>query len=303
MTQQPTPATDLRHPGLHPADPPGLRQVDTALSQRSTATLLPGIGTLQELLRLVGLAPEAADQPVPDLPVRVLRVQPDGVLLHEGNRGGTLYVVRSGSFKCVRVQEDGYEQVLTFAQPGELLGSEATFAGARQAAAVALEISTVYALPASELRLLQQRCPLVDEAVRRGLSRQLARAAETAEIMVAVASEVRLARFILWLSTRKAEAGQSACRLRLGMGRRDIASMLGVAHETVSRSFSTLAEAGLLRVDNRDVDILDLPGLRARARVTRPGIGEHHVRHAIRADDAPAALPGWWPSQPAPLPS
>ena len=125
-----------------------------------------------------------------------------------------MYVVRSGSFECLRVQEDGYEQVLTFAQPGELLGWEALHAGVRQANVMALEVSTVYALASSDLRTLQQRCPLIEDAVRQGLSRQLSRSAETTEMMVAVASEVRLARFILWLSTRMAESGQSAYRLR-----------------------------------------------------------------------------------------
>lgn len=288
-----------------PLHNPIIRQVDADRSQRSAATLVPGVGWLQELLRLLGVTPQATDQTVPALHVPVLRVQSDGVLLHEGARSSTLYVVRSGSFKCLRVQEDGYEQVLTFAQPGELLGCEALHAGIRQTNVIAMEVSTVYALAASELRQLQQRCPLIEEAVRQGLSRQLSRTAETAEMIVAVASEVRLARFILWLSARMAEAGQSACRLRLRMGRRDIASMLGVAHETVSRSFTTLADAGLLRVENRDVEILDLQGLRARARSTRAAQGDCGQRPAAAAQHARhgPTLASCWSRSAEPLPS
>jgi CRP/FNR family transcriptional regulator len=42
-----------------------------------------------------------------------------------------------------------------------------------------------------------------------------------------------------------------------------------VAHETVSRSFGALARWGWLRVDNREVEILDLPGLKQFAMSTR----------------------------------
>jgi CRP/FNR family transcriptional regulator len=50
-----------------------------------------------------------------------------------------------------------------------------------------------------------------------------------------------------------------------------------VAHATVSRSFSALAAWGCLRVSNRDVEILDLPRLRAFSRSTR-GLIEEPLR-------------------------
>jgi CRP/FNR family transcriptional regulator len=53
------------------------------------------------------------------------------------------------------------------------------------------------------------------------------------------------------------------------MGRRDLASLLGVAHETVSRSFTALSMAGLIAVNDRDIEILDPLGLQAYARNTR----------------------------------
>lgn len=286
-------------PSQKPATPP----TDASSAQRSAATLLSGVGSPQELLQLLGVPAWGLDPAWPAHAVPVMRVQADGTLLHEGSRSGTLYVVRSGSFKVLRVQEDGYEQVLTFAQQGELLGCEALYGGARQSTVVALEVTTVYALATDELRGLQQRWPQIEDALCQGLSRQLARASETAEMMVAVASEVRLARFILWLAARMTETGQSGTRLRLRMGRRDIASMLGVAHETVSRSFGTLADAGYLRVDNRDVDILDLRGLQARARNTRASVGEHASRLAAPRNYGEPATSGWWTSAAAPQPS
>jgi CRP/FNR family transcriptional regulator len=76
------------------------------------------------------------------------------------------------------------------------------------------------------------------------------------------------------------------------MSRRDIASYLGVAHETVSRSFSALVRWGLVRVDNREVEVMDMPGLRAFALNTRrqvdEGIGASFARAQALPHDAQA---------------
>ena len=71
------------------------------------------------------------------------------------------------------------------------------------------------------------------------------------------------------MTSQMVERGQSPRRLLLRMNRRDIASYLGVAHATASRSFGALADAGYLKVDNRSVEIVDLDGLKVCARNTR----------------------------------
>ena len=226
-------------------------------------------GHLCDLVQLMGGDAASVSSQDESLEVTLWRVRQDAALLHEGTPASALYVLRSGSLKCVKTLEDGYEQVLSFAQPGELLGFEALYCGRQPATVVALEDATAYALPVAQLQTLRHQCAALDKALQRALSRQLVRAADTAEMMAAVASDARLARFLLWMSARMAEMGRSPRRLLLRMGRRDIASLLGVAHETVSRSFTTLAEGGYIRVDNREVDIIDPVRLKARARNTR----------------------------------
>jgi CRP/FNR family transcriptional regulator, anaerobic regulatory protein len=255
---------------LHESNPRKARHAPAAAgAQRRRVSPLPDPGSLQDLLRVMGVdaVPTAAEHQA--IAASLWRIRRHTVLFHEGDRSPYLYVVRSGSLKCAKTLEDGYEQVLSFAQVGELLGFESLHGGRQPYGAMALEDSTVYVLPTPEVRDPQRRGALLDEALHNALADKLMRAAETAEMMSAVASDARLARFILWLSERMAQAGQSRRRLRLHMGRRDIASLLGVAHETVSRSFTTLAECGLIGVDIRDVEILDFDGLGERARATR----------------------------------
>ena len=253
---------------------------DGGASQRCTVT--PAVAaSLHELLRVMG-AP--ADAPATDsgLSIPVWRVRPGAVLLHEGARPGHVYVVRSGSFKCLKTSEDGYEQVLTFAGPGEVLGFEARYDDQYPNSVVCLEDATVFALPLAELDGWRRAQPALDHRLQVALSRQLASSGQIAEMMSAVAAEVRLARFLVWLSGRMVARGQSACRLYLRMNRRDIASFLGVAHETVSRAFGALSDWGLLDVKNRDVEILDPAGLRACTRSTR-GLADETPRRRSSA--------------------
>ena len=76
---------------------------------------------------------------------------------------------------------------------------------------------------------------------------------------------MRLARFVLLWSQRMAGCGQSPRRFHLRMSRRELASFLGLAHETVSRSFGMLVRWGVVRVDNREIEVLDMPALQAVA--------------------------------------
>ncbi len=199
----------------------------------------------------------------------VHRVARGAALVHESAHAATLYVVRSGSFKSVKTAEDGYEHVLGFAWRGDVIGYDGLYREHYAFGAVALEDSRVVALPMAALPALRQQSPAFDAALQALIARQLAHAGEIAEVMSAVAADVRLARFLVQLSGRMAECGQSPRRLLLRMNRRDIANHLGLAHETISRSLRLLCDAGWLRVDNRDVEILDLPALKRCARSTR----------------------------------
>jgi CRP/FNR family transcriptional regulator, anaerobic regulatory protein len=223
---------------------------------------------LSDLLKLLGTAPDAAGHEVVQT-VPVWRVRTGELLMQEGAECEAIYVVRSGALKCFKTSEDGYEQVLSFAAAGEVIGFEALGSGRHPCAAVALEDAIVFALPLHELDRWRAASPAFDRALQLALSRRLARAVEVAEMMAPVAAEARLSRFLLWLSDWMVQRGQSPRRLLLRMSRRDIASLLGVAHETVSRSFTALADWGCLKVEIREVEILDMAKLRACARNTR----------------------------------
>jgi CRP/FNR family transcriptional regulator len=240
-----------------------------------------------ELMHLMGVP---VDDPrlVDGISVSTRRVRAGTALFHEGARAQAVYFVAAGTFKSLHIAEDGYEQVLGFAGRADVLGYDAVCHGWHPTAAVALEDSTVFTLALSDLFTLCQRVPALDHELHLILSRQLIHQVEIATLMAAVAAEVRLARFLVQLSEHMAERGQSPRRMLLRMTRRDIASHIGVAHETVSRSFSVLVQWGCLAVCGREIDILDLGRLKACASSTR-GLADTHLPYVCRSHSSVAS--------------
>ena len=250
------------------------------MNGRCALTPMPASRPLTDLLRLMGGEPDGSEADHA-FTVPLWQVRAGATLLLEGARASHVYVVRAGTFKSIKTAEDGYEQVLAFTGQGEVLGFEALCEDRQHTGAVALEDSIVFAISSRDLLMWRRQYPTLDHALQLALSRRLARAGEMTELMAAVSSEVRLARFIMWWSARMEALGQSPRRLRLRMSRRDIASLLGVAHETVSRSFSTFVECGVLSVANREVEIVDLERLKACTRNTRGLADDMPYRSAV----------------------
>lgn len=223
-----------------------------------------------DLLHLLG-APVSEVAPSDALePITLRRLHTGAALFHEGARAESVYFVRTGSFKTFHTSEDGYEQVLAFAGRADVLGFDAVCLGYHPTAVVALEESEVYALPLQKMFTLVQRIAVLDRGVHWAVSRQLTHHSELADLMAGVtAAEVRLARFLLQLSRRAAACGQPALCFHLPMSRRDIASYLGLSHETVSRCFGALADWDYVAVNRREIEILDMEGLKAFSCVSR----------------------------------
>ncbi len=244
-------------------------------------------GGLQELLQLLGGVSMAPD-PDSDIPVPVRRLHDGDNLFHEGTPAQAIYFVRAGTFKVCCTGEDGYEQVLGFSGRGDILGFDAIGLGRYANQAVALEESSVYVVRLRDYFSITPRNHVLDRAVFRAVSDALHQRGELADMMAAVAAEVRLARFLVQLSRRMAINGLSSLAFHLRMSRRDIASYLGVAHETVSRSFTALVNLGFISVNNRSVDIIDMDALKVFSAPTRK-----HFDDANRAQQSrkPAAGP------------
>jgi len=176
------------------------------------------------------------------------------MLWRSGSCPDAIYAVRAGAFKLCRSEEPGRERIVAFALPGELLGLDALAASAYEDDAIALTQSRVCRLPlvlVSESAANSSQLPL---ELLRLTSRELAMARNAPQRLGAGG---RVARFLRQLSERLERTARNATSFVLPMSRRDIASFLDLAPETVSRQLKRLERQGTIRVHGRRIDILD----------------------------------------------
>jgi CRP/FNR family transcriptional regulator len=176
-----------------------------------------------------------------------------------------LYAIRLGSFKTTLLAEDGRGQVAGYHMLGEIIGLDGIAAGQHACDAVALEDSEVCILPFERLEDLSRAIPPLQHNLYRFLSREIGREQHTMLLLGSMRAEERVAVFLLDLSARYRRRGYSGSEFVLRMTREEIGSYLGLKLETVSRLLSRFQTEGLLRVEGRDVKLLDVPALKQLA--------------------------------------
>jgi CRP/FNR family transcriptional regulator len=186
------------------------------------------------------------------------RVQQGVALYRAGDPFGPIYAIRSGTFKNVLLDANGSYQVLGFPMASDVLGLDGIESQHYRTEAVALEDSEVAIMPFPRLAHLGGKAGELQQFVYRLLSRQLAREHMQMWLLGSLGAESRVAAFLLILGERYARLGYSDTRFNLRMTRLDLGSFLGLTQETVSRALSRFDVAGLIRIHQKDLQILDL---------------------------------------------
>jgi CRP/FNR family transcriptional regulator len=183
-------------------------------------------------------------------------------IFREGDPFEAIAAVRAGTVKTSVIDRDGREHVLGFHFPGEVIGLNAIDGDQYPCNAVALDTVMLCRFSFPRIAVLAARMPGIQKQLFRLLSRDIGRAALLAGDW---SVDQRMAAFLIGLSRRLSERGFSATRFQLTMARTDIANFLRLAPETVSRVLRRFEGDGLLRVDRRDMELLDQDALMALA--------------------------------------
>ena len=183
-------------------------------------------------------------------------------LFREGDPFEAIAAVRAGAVKTYVIDRDGREHVLGFHLPGEVIGLNAIDGDTYPCNAVALDTVMLCRFSFPKIAVLASKLPGLQQHLFRLLSRDIGRAALLAGDWTA---DQRMAAFLIGLSRRLAARGFSPNRFQLTMARTDIANYLRLAPETVSRVLRRFQEDGLLRVDRRELELVDRAQLEALA--------------------------------------
>jgi CRP/FNR family transcriptional regulator, anaerobic regulatory protein len=184
-------------------------------------------------------------------------------LFREGDPFNAIAAVRAGTVKTYVIDAAGREQVQGFFLPGEVIGLNAIHADRYPCNAIALDTVTLCRFSFPMMALLATKMPGLQAHLFRLLSQDIGKAALLAGDYTA---DERMAAFLVGLSRRYAQRGFSPNRFALTMARTDIANYLRLAAETVSRVLRRFQDEGLVRVERREIELIERDKIEAMAR-------------------------------------
>lgn len=216
--------------------------------------------SLSSLCLPMGLASEDVER-LDEIVKRTRPLHRGDFLFREADRFRSLYVVKTGSVKTFAPSPEGGEQVLGFHLPGEVIGLDAIDKDIHACSAKVLETSAICEVPFTRLEELTATIPSLQHQMYRLLSKEIGHDTDMLLLLGKKNAEERLAAFLLSLSKRLHKRGLSATDFYLSMSRHEIGNYLGLAVETVSRLFTRFQEDGLMQVDRKHIQLLDVSSL------------------------------------------
>ena len=173
----------------------------------------------------------------------------------------SVYVVRSGSFKSYAFRYNGKGRVNGFFFPGEIIGMDGISDRSHINAVQALEHASVCEIPFSKLESLSLQIPDLQHHFLALMGKEITNDKEFHNLLSSYTAEERTAHFLINLSSRCERVSLSPFRLLLPMTRGDIGEYLGLSLETTSRIFGKLHRKGLIAVNNREIELLQMEPL------------------------------------------
>jgi CRP/FNR family transcriptional regulator len=190
-----------------------------------------------------------------------IRVEKGQPLYRHNEHLNALFGLRSGSIKTLLEEANGSQQITGFFLPGEIVGLDGMIEGRHSSSAIAMEDSEVCVVRLQDIDEISRFVPSLQHQVRRLMSKEIARSHQVLLALGSMRSEQRLAAFLSNLSQRLTILGYSPTDFMMRMSREEIGNYLGLTIETISRLFSRFARDGIIKINQREVKIVDMKAL------------------------------------------
>ena len=173
------------------------------------------------------------------------------VIINEGDRTNSVYLIRSGRVKVFLRNEDGKKVDINVLEPGDFFGEMVLDEGPRSASVATMEVSQLSVIPQTVFREFVNKNP--DFAMRvilklilrtRGLLRNV-------KSLALLDVYGRVARILLELATLEGDK----LVIKEKLSAQDIAYRIGSSREAASRILKDLTQGGYIRKDGAKVTI------------------------------------------------
>lgn len=175
-------------------------------------------------------------------------------IIRQGDDGDFTVCLLSGRLKVSMVSANGREIILSYAQPGDILGEIALFdRGPRTATVSAIEPAVVLAVPARMVEAAALANPRATVCIMRMMAARIRQLNLLVEGDRAFSMGARLARALVRLMSTEHSEGQ----LRSSPSQSDLGAFAGMSRENVNRQLAEWEASGLLRRAGRHIELLD----------------------------------------------
>jgi CRP/FNR family transcriptional regulator len=188
----------------------------------------------------------------------------NAVLFVEGQVPRGVYLLCKGRVKLTMTSSDGKALILHIAEPGELIGVNNAMSGAPyELSAEMLEPCQVNFIKREAFLRLVREYPEVSAQVSSQLSRDYRAACfQIRSLGLSRTASEKIVRFLLEAAAKGKETNQGI-RMNLALTHEEIAQIVGVSRETVTRTLTELRHKMLIAVKGPAVVIRNKPALEA----------------------------------------
>ncbi len=195
------------------------------------------------------------------------QIRKNETIFREGMPGEYLFMIRTGNVKIYKLSEEGREQILGVFGPGDFFAELPLLDGGKYpASAEALTAGTLVRLRReSFLEILNDHPGVVTKILETVGARLRYFTNMVADLTLKDASR-RLAGFLYEKAKRHGLRGQREVRFPMELTHQEIASLIGTARETVSRTLQQFQKEEIIDIRDRHVTVLDMERLSTAAR-------------------------------------
>jgi CRP/FNR family cyclic AMP-dependent transcriptional regulator len=187
-------------------------------------------------------------------------------LFHELQATSHVVVIETGQVKVTRADASGYESLLAFHGPGDLIGEQAAIDGRpRSASILALSPVGAHAVSAQDFLSWLRERPEASLAVMRLLSGRLRDADRQRAEFGSLGVPGRISSRLVELAERFGEEVPGGIAISLPLSQEELAGWVGASREATVKALAVLRREGAVLTDRRALTVCDLDALRRRA--------------------------------------
>jgi len=181
-------------------------------------------------------------------------IAPGEVLFEQGSRNKGVFCVSKGLVALRSHNPDGSSTLMRLAYPGEIVGFRSFLShGDHQTEARALMPSRVCTVARGNAEKLLRNNPAILERLMVRAVAEIDRSHARIIAAATTSNKDRLEKLLSWLMARHGSREGADLRMQLPMTRSDLADLIGVQRETMSRLIKRLEEDGQFRFSGREV--------------------------------------------------